>query len=140
MSADHQVTSANAGEPGPAGKAKGKVPEEKTNMKKGGGFGSKGKEADEEDERDRVAPNMGAGTHQATWDPRKEEKDSKEKGEGRESRQEDKRERWADWEDDEGEEEGEKEQETEKETRQETEQEELTRNHRVWTRKQAGGA
>ena len=89
------------------------------------------KEADEEDERDRVAPNMGAGGSypQATWDPRKEEKDSKEKGEGR--KQTRRQERWADWEDDDGEEEGEKEQETEKETRQETEQEELTRNHRV---------
>ena len=38
------------------------------------------KEADEEDERDRVAPNMGAGgSHpQATSDPRKEEKEKKE--------------------------------------------------------------
>ena len=54
---------------------------------KGGGFGSKGfqqsvKEADEEDEQDRVAPNMEAGgSHpQATSDPGKERDTSAELG------------------------------------------------------------
>ena len=64
----------------PTGKVKGKVTEEKANMKaKGEGFGSKGfqqsvKEADEEDERVRMAPNMGAGgSHpRATSDPGRE--------------------------------------------------------------------
>ena len=83
---------------------------------KGGGFGSKGfqqsvKEADEEDERVRMAPNMGAGgSHlQATSDPGEREIEEKRETRGM---------RWADCEDDEGKEkEG---QEKEKETRQET--------------------
>ena len=83
---------------------------------KGGGFGSKGfqqsvKEADEEDERVRMAPDMGAGcSHpQATSDPGEREREEKRETRGM---------RWADCEDDEGKEkEG---QEKEKETRQET--------------------
>ena len=72
-------------------------------------------EMEHEEQRGRVAPNMGAGgSHpQATSDPRKKKKETREM-------------RWADCEDDERQEEGKKEQETEKETRQETGQEELT--------------
>ena len=68
------------------GKGKGKGNEGKGEHEgKEGGFGRKGfqqsvKEADEEDERDRVAPDIGAGgSHpQATSDPGKEEKEKKE--------------------------------------------------------------
>ena len=72
-------------------------------------------EMEHEEQRGRVAPNMGAGgSHpQATSDPRKKKKETRKP-------------RWADCEDDERQEEGKKEQETEKETRQETGQEELT--------------
>ena len=72
-------------------------------------------EMEHTEQRGRVAPNMGAGgSHpQATSDPRKKKKETREM-------------RWADYEDDERQEEGKKEQETEKETRQETGQEELT--------------
>ena len=106
------------------------------------------KEADEKDERDRVAPNMKAGgSHpQATSDPRKKEKEKINQEEVREESGEEKKEtrgmRWADCEDDEGKEK--EEQEKEKETRQETEQEELTSQKPPWfraeRRKQAGGA
>ena len=66
------------------------------------------KEADEEDERDRVAPNMEpGGSHpQATSDSRKEEKEKINQEELREESGEEKKEtrgmRWADCEDDEG--------------------------------------
>ena len=73
-------------------------------------------EMEHEEQRGRMAPNMGAGgSHpQATSDPRKKKKETSEM-------------RWADCEDDERQEEGKKEQETEKETRQETGREEQRR-------------
>ena len=69
-------------------------------------------EMEQDEQRGRVAPNMGAGgSHpQATSDPREEEAEERRKGT--------RRPRWADCEDDEGKEE--EEQETEKERQQET--------------------